>query len=470
MRKNTQVLHLGICLVGLLAGRAAAQFDCNGNGIADAIDIASGTATDCNNNGIPDSCDLTDSLGLSVAQSIPAGALPQSLVLADINHDGKIDLVVVNRNTTNLTVLLNDGAGHFTTQTIALPFAAEAVVAADFNKDGLDDLATADFVNNSVTILLNTTTAGVVSFGVPTTLAAGSNPTAIAALDLNGDGNLDLAVADQTGNTISKLLNSGTGVFVASGTQAVGQEPVAMVTADFDGDNKPDLAVANFVSNNLSILLTTTPTIQTTSATLGAPFALAAGDFGSGFKDLAVANSSSSTILILRNNGTGVFTAGETLSGVTTPVALATADLNGDGKLDLVAAGSNGITTFLGQGNGTFLASRTAPAITGVNSVVVANLAGTGNEIAVANETAGQVQILQNSTNPPFSKDCNGNGVPDECEPGVAGTCTDSGTTPPAPAGCGAGTCGTGAATMSPLLMLGIMLIKSSYAGRRRVR
>ena len=74
----------------------------------------------------------------------------------------------------------------------------------------------------------------------------GSNPISVTAGDFNGDGYLDLAVANYNSNTVSILLNNGSGVFTQSSTPGVGSNPYSVTAGDFNGDGYLDLAVANY--------------------------------------------------------------------------------------------------------------------------------------------------------------------------------------------------------------------------------
>src|SRR4029077_12711914 len=95
------------------------------------------------------------------------------------------------------------------------------------------------------------------TFGAPTTIPVGNNPDAIVAGDFNNDGKLDLAVANSTDGTVTLLLGSGDGTFTqATGSPyAVGHGPYQIAAADFNGDGKLDLAVANLTDGTVSILL-----------------------------------------------------------------------------------------------------------------------------------------------------------------------------------------------------------------------
>ena len=129
-----------------------------------------------------------------------------------------------------------------------------SVAVGDFNGDGKPDLAVANQTSNTVSIRLGT---GTGSFGAATNFTAGTNPRSVAVGDFNGDGKIDLAVANQAGNNVSILLGTGSGSFGAATNFVVGTNPFFVAVGDFNGDGRPDLAVANLNSNNVSILLGT---------------------------------------------------------------------------------------------------------------------------------------------------------------------------------------------------------------------
>jgi uncharacterized repeat protein (TIGR01451 family) len=202
------------------------------------------------------------------------------------------------------------------------------------------------------------------------TASVGSGPAGFVTGDFNGDGKIDLAVANSNAGTVSILLGNGNGTFTAQPTVNAGAGANWIVTGDFNEDGKLDLAVANSGSNTVSILLGNgdgTFTLHSSPATGVSPFAIAAGDFNAdGHLDLAVTNASSNTVTILLGNGTGAFAAAASPAVGSRPQVLVVGDFNEDGKLDLAVANesSNSVSMLLGNGDGTFQA-QTSTAVGG---------------------------------------------------------------------------------------------------------
>ena len=228
----------------------------------------------------------------------------------------------------------------------------------------------------------------------------------ISVGDFNGDGNLDLAVANSGGNTVTVLLGKGDGTFAAkSETPATGTNPSSVAVADFNGDGKPDIAVANLGSNNVTILLGNGDETFTASsarpATGTGPLAIAVADFnGDGKLDLATANCDSGTVTIMLVKGNGTFTATSiSLPAGNTPASIAVDDFNGVGEPDFVTADytSGFITLLTGKGNGTFTTADYGPGGKGDYPfrVAVADFNGDGPSAAtIENDANINVSVL----------------------------------------------------------------------------
>lgn len=336
------------------------------------------------------------------------GSVPFSVVTADFNGDGILDLAVANSNSDSVSVLLGTGMGSFGSKTdFATGAAPFAVAVGDFNADGKLDLITANANSDTVSILLGT---GTGSFGSKNDFATGGAPRAIAVGDFNGDAKLDLAVANANSNTISILLGTGAGAFGVKTDFAVGSAPRSVVAIDFNHNGKLDLAVANANSNTVSILLGTGTGsfgVKTDFGTGAGPFSVAAGDFNADTNlDLVTANANSNTVSILLGTGSGTFAARTDFPTGNAPYSVAVGDLNADGKLDLAVAdvNSDSVSILPGTGTGSFGMKTDLTTGTSPRSVAAGDFNADGNlDLAVASEITSSVSILLNActNNPP---------------------------------------------------------------------
>ncbi len=333
-----------------------------------------------------------------------------AVTLGDFNGDGKIDIAVSGNNI--VAILLGNGDGTFT-QAPGSPIAVGSspcfMAVGDFNGDGKLDLAVANYTRNNVTILLGNGD-GTFTEAPGSPVAAGVGPFFVVVGDFNGDGKLDLAVPNDTSNNMTVLLGNGDGTFAPAPQSpvAVGVGPIWATAGDFNGDGKLDLAVANLASNNVTVLLgkgdgTFTPapgsplSIPGGVETLG----VVAGDFnGDGKLDLAVTSAVSGSLTIFLGNGDGAFTLapGSPIFAGFGAFYPAMGDFNGDGKLDLAVSNpeTSTVTILVGNGDGTFTLS-TSSFSTGntPQSIVAGDFNGDGRlDLATANHGDNTVSIL----------------------------------------------------------------------------
>jgi hypothetical protein len=271
---------------------------------------------------------------------------------ADINGDGRPELISANLGDGTLTVLTNNGNGRFGSSTtlnvgLSLNSAPAFVLTADVNGDGKLDLISANSGDNTVTVLTNNGSGGLV---LDATINVGVYPVSVAAVNINGDGKIALISANENDGTLTVLTNNGHGRFGHKATLNAGSgpssAPASVVAADINGDGKPDVICANLNDSTLTVLtndgnggfnLDVTPTVGLS------PLCVAAADINEdGKPDLISANSGTNTLSVLTNNGSGGFGLYATLvvGSIDNPYPqfIVVADVNNDGRPDLASA------------------------------------------------------------------------------------------------------------------------------------
>jgi hypothetical protein len=374
-----------------------------GNGIVDLVvaDNTTGNITIL----------LGDGTGnFTLGPVLPAGVNPTALVAGRFG-DGHVDLIVADQGDTSapadpgagLSLFQSNGPRGFQlASTMAFGAAPSAVVAGDFNGDGALDLAVAEANSSQVSVLLNN---GKGAFAAPTSYSVGQVPLALVTLDI-GNGQISLATANQNSNDVSVLLGKGDGTFLPQLRFGAGSSPAAIVAADFNGDHRNDLAVANQSSSDISVLLGLgdgTFQDQVANPIASSPSSVITADLNhDGHVDVITTDLYSGDISVLLGAGDGTFEAARFFPAGASPTAVVAGDFNGDGRVDLAVTDGGslgrgqGVSILLGNGDGTFRPPVLYPAGMYPNAIVAKDFTGDGVlDLAIANRDSNDVSILR---------------------------------------------------------------------------
>jgi hypothetical protein len=291
-----------------------------------------------------------------------------------------------------------------------------SLCASDLDGDGDIDLAVTGDNPGKVWVLLN---SGDGTFVPDSTYTINWYPWSICAADLNGDGHNDLAVAVEEGEymgNVTVLLNNGDATFSPPASYYVGGAVHSVFAADFDGDGDIDLATGHyFTGNGVSILLNNGDGTFTVSGSCPTPsdvISLFAADLdGDKDLDLATASGLSGWVSVLLNNGKGSFVLDSSYNAGYGPFSVFATDLNGDGYNDLAAAGQYSeyfgfVKVFLNNKDGTFSLDSTYGTSVATYAIFASDLDGDSDiDLAVTNQMCQDVSILLNNGDGTFSSD-----------------------------------------------------------------
>jgi len=230
---------------------------------------------------------------------------------------------------------------------------------------------------------------------MPTT--AGMQGGSIAVGDFNGDGKLDVAVADNSGG-VDVMLGNGDGTFKAPVSYATAADPRMVIVADFNDDGKLDLATANADSETISVLLgngdgTFQAHMDNSTAIAASCISLAAGDLrNDGRRDIVAGCQSESKVAVLLSNGNGTFKPAKAYPVPAGVDIVALGDFNGDGKLDVAVTngGTYDMVSILpGSGTGTLKAAVVFGTNYGPSGIAAADFNGDGKLDIVTSDNGG---------------------------------------------------------------------------------
>jgi FG-GAP-like repeat len=347
------------------------------------------------------------------------GRAPGCVLVADLDGDRELDLVVANEKGGDVSVLLADGKGGFAPSR-GSPFPAgpspNDLASGDFNGDGHVDVAVANHETQHLTVLLGDGRGALApAANSPVTVAVRPHVHGVATGDFNSDGSLDLVTDSWAEDRLVMLFGNGKGSFATPGTSlAVGKHPYQRArVADLNGDARMDIVSPNLEGDNVTILLgdgrgNFRQPAGSPFPCGDSPFNVAIGDVNAdGKPDLAIVNSPSSTsdrsgadgLTILVGDGLGAFTkmTGSPFVTGKFPNIPAIGDVNGDGVADVAVSTPDGdrITVFTMSRNGS-VASRADISVPGhPKGLVIRDLNRDEKaEILATNNTRDTVTII----------------------------------------------------------------------------
>ena len=307
---------------------------------------------------------------------------PEDIRVSDLDGDGKPDIVVANYTAGSISVFRNTSVtgninvANFVRNDFTAGTGATFISVADMDNDGKQDVIVANQGENTISIFKNISTSGNISFSSQIKIATPSTPIGIGIGDFDRNGWLDIATANHGNGTVSIFTNKG--IFNAISTNnfnprfglITGLNPITIDVADIDGDSKSDIVVGNYGSNSISIFKNNyiSGTLATSSFSTkldfnagNKPGYVKLGDMDGDSKlDVVVLAEGTNSVGILRNISTaGVLSSTSFASRVNfntgiTPYYISVGDLTGNGKLDIL------ITNF-GDGTATVWQNKATP-------------------------------------------------------------------------------------------------------------
>ena len=277
----------------------------------------------------------------------PTGGISTGVFAEDFDGDGDIDFAISNRESDSITVLFNNGAGVFGNSTqFQTGINPRYVDGFDFDNDGDIDLCTPDYYGMTTTLLNNDGSGG---FSIAQQFDT-FTPAYVWNDDLDLDGHRDIIVLHwdgtakvphQSPGVVQPFYGNGDGTFVVGQSAFIGVQPRGGASADLNGDGLLDVVVADIYSKTISVLLSTGPRTWQTSFQIlmdpGAPRYITLEDYDNdGDVDIAAVDKLHGNFWILANDGNAKFVLNDSVKVNDAPHSIVHFDIDNDGDLDFV--------------------------------------------------------------------------------------------------------------------------------------
>ncbi|MBM4060271.1 MAG: VCBS repeat-containing protein [Planctomycetes bacterium] len=344
------------------------------------------------------------------------GANGRSLAVADLDHDGALDVLVANETFASLSLLKGRADGSLATGVLlpAMPLVA-ALAVGDVDGDRRLDLVAASGASGGAAVLRGT---GGGSFGSAESFALPWAARKLWLVDWTGDGKNDLLAASAQTAEIALLPGNGAGGFVAATFVSLAFAPADFVVVDTNGDRRPDLVCTGIGVQRIDTLRNDgaggfLPAIASTAPAQGGR--LVAGDLdGDRIADVVALDAARTAVLVCRGDGSGSFAAGSPVALGANATSLALGDLDGDGRTDLVAAAGTLLFACYGAATGVLGAAQALHSdALGATWVAAADVRGDGSVDVLYVSGTDRIGLLRNSRPAPAGLASYGTGTPD---------------------------------------------------------
>lgn len=362
------------------------------------VTFCDASATYCMNSAIIGTAQLTPA-GTATIKFVPAiGSHSYKAVFTPTKtNNGSTSstqtLTVTGKFPTTTSIASSGSAGNYTLTGTVVGHGYGSVVPT--GSVSFLDTSNGNFVLGSAALGTVTTTQ---TFATHVDYATASHQYGIVTGDFDGDGKLDLVVANYSTNTIGRLKGNGDGTFQTQVTYPAGNEPYALAVGDFNGDGKLDIVVANYRDDNVSVLLGNgdgTFRTQVTYATGNEPESVAVGDFNrDGNLDILVGNFGADSVGILLGKGDGTFQAQYTYPVGNKPTSVGVGNFNGDGDHDVAVVSAAGVGIMSGNGDGTLNPVVNYAVGNGSVAVAIGDFNGDGIQDVAAGRNNSSISVL----------------------------------------------------------------------------